>query len=142
MRRMLSGRRGVALLAAVLALALVDALLAALWLWSRAEAREAAESLAASRAEWAAAAAESRALAWLAGQAVPLAADTALAPVVVAPGDTGFARLVAHGPGLVAIAVEARVPASPGVAARVVRCRWAAWTGAGRYALLGGGNCG
>jgi hypothetical protein len=139
---MLSGRRGAALLAAVLALALVDALLAALWLWSRAEAREAAESLASSRAAWAAAAAESVALAWLAAQPVPLAADTALAPVVVAPGDSGFARLVTHGPGLVAIAVEGRSPGSPGVAARVIRCRWATSTGAGRYALLGGGGCG
>lgn len=138
---MLSGRRGVALLAAVLALALMDALLAALWLWSRAEAREAAESLASSRAAWAAAAAESEALAWLAMQPAPLAADTALAPVAAAPADSGFVRFVWHGPELVAVVVEGRSPGSPGVVARVVRCRWATWSGAGPYALLGGGNC-
>ncbi|HEX5633457.1 MAG TPA: hypothetical protein VFX50_09520 [Gemmatimonadales bacterium] len=141
------GERGLALLAAVLALAFVDALLCALWLWSRAEAREASESLAASRAAWLAAAAESAALAWLAAREAPLAADTALAPFAGGGADVGTARIAVHGAGLAELVVRGTATGSPGVRAERVRCRWLVRqapdsAGVSRYLALGVGGAG
>lgn len=122
---MMRSRRALALLLVVVALGVVDALLAMLWLWSRAEAREAMESLAASRAEWAASAALTDAVAWMAARD-SLAADTVLAFAPGEPDAAWEARLRPHAPGLVEVRAEGRVgPAGAAVAQRS-RCLWMA----------------
>jgi hypothetical protein len=105
-------RRGLALLLVVCALGVVDALLAMLWLHSRAEAREAVESLAASRAEWAAAATLTEAVGWLVAREA-LAADTTLRP-----------PSLSWGADLVEVRAEARVESGGIAVARRARCVW------------------
>jgi hypothetical protein len=121
---MIRGRRGLALLLVVCALGVVDALLAMLWLYSRAEAREAAESLAVSRAEWAAVATLSEAVGWLVAREA-LAADTALHFPALAPGVRRSATLRRHGVDLVEVRAEG-VASSGGAGglARRARCAW------------------
>jgi hypothetical protein len=111
------------LLLVVVALGVVDALLAMLWLWSRAEAREAVESLAVSRAEWAATAALTDAVAWLAARD-SLDADTVLRFVPALPGIEREARLHRHAAGLVEVRAEGRADHAGVTAGRRVRCLW------------------
>ncbi|HEX5818631.1 MAG TPA: hypothetical protein VFY20_07125 [Gemmatimonadales bacterium] len=118
-------RRALALLLVVVALGVVDALLAMLWLWSRAEAREAVESLAVSRAEWAAAAALTDAVRWLAARD-SLGADTVLRFVPAAPGVVQEARLRRHAADLIEVRAEGRADPAGTVVAQRVRCLWMA----------------
>lgn len=114
--------RGLALLAVIVALGVLQALLAMLWLWSRAESRDAAESQAAARAEWAAAGAVSDALAWVAAQD-SLPSDTVLA-LASAAGVASQATLRRLAPELVELRTETRLGA-PGVPlVRRVHCQW------------------
>jgi hypothetical protein len=116
-------RRALALLLVVVALGVVDALLAMLWLWSRAEAREAVESLAVSRAEWAAAAALTDAVRWLATRD-SLGADTVLRFVPAVPGVVQEARLRRHAADLIEVRAEGRADPGGTVVAQRVRCLW------------------
>lgn len=120
---MTRARRGLALLLVVFALGVVDALLAMLWLHSRAEAREAMESLAVSRAEWAAAATLTEAVGWLGAREV-LAADTTLRFPSASPGVTRSAALRRHAAELVELRAEGRVDAGGSGVARRARCVW------------------
>lgn len=126
-------RRGLALLLVVCALGVVDALLAMLWLYSRAEAREAVESLAVSQAEWAAAATLTEAVGWLAARDV-LTADTTLRFPAGASGVSRWAALRRHADDLVEVRAEARVVSGGGELARRARC---AWLGPGRPDSMG-----
>jgi type II secretory pathway component PulK len=116
-------RRGLALLLVVFALGVVDALLAMLWLYSRAEAREAAESLAVSRAEWAAVAALTEAVGWLAAREV-LGADTTLRFPSGSPGVGRSAALRRHAAELVEVRAEGRAESGGSSVARRARCVW------------------
>jgi hypothetical protein len=118
-------RGGLALLLVVCALGVVDALLAMLWLHSRAESREAVESLAASRAEWAAASAVTEAVGWLVARE-SLAADTTLGWPALTTGVSRSAALRRLGTGLVEVRAEARVEFGGGAFARRARCVWLA----------------
>ena len=120
---MTRARGGLALLLVVCALGVVDALLAMLWLHSRAESREAVESLAASRAEWAAAAALSEAVGWLVAREA-LAADTTLRPPSLSSGVNRSAALRRWGADLVEVRAEARVESGGIAVARRARCVW------------------
>lgn len=138
-----AGERGVALLLVLAALLVVDALLAAALLWSRAESREAAEALAASRAEWGAASGLALAAGWLAARTGPLAADTALAPAAMAGSGRVEVAVERHGPDLVRVrSAAAAGPAEAPLAGRA-RCRWYRLgapdsSGTRRYAPWGG----
>jgi len=121
-------RRGLALLLVVFALGVVDALLAMLWLYSRAEAREAVESLAVSRAEWAAAATLTEAIGWLAARDA-IAADTTLRFPSHSPGLVRSAALRWHAAGLVEVRAEGGAESGGSALARRARC---AWLGPGR----------
>ena len=139
---MTRSRRALALLLVVVALGMVDALLAMLWLWSRAEAREAVESLAASRAEWAATAALTDAVAWLATRD-SLAADTLLRFPSAEPGVAREARLRRHATDVLEVRAEGRVAPSGMVVAQRSRCLWMAAgeadsVGIRRYRVLSG----
>lgn len=120
---MTRSRRGLALLLVVFALGVVDALLAMLWLYSRAEAREAAESLAVSRAEWAAAATLTEAVGWLAARDV-LAGDTTLRFPSGSPGVVRSAALRRHAAELVEVRAEGRAESGGSGFARRARCAW------------------
>lgn len=122
---MTRSRRGLALLLVVFALGVVDALLAMLWLYSRAEAREAVESLAVSRAEWAAAATLAEAVGWLAARD-GLAADTALRFPSSSPGVNRTAALRRHSAELVEVRAEGRAGSGGSGLARRARCTWLA----------------
>ena len=115
--------RALALLLVIVALGVVDALLAMLWLWSRAEAREAVESLAVSRAEWAATAALTDAMRWLASRD-SLGADTVLRFAPAAPGVVRETRLRRHAADVVELAAEGRAEQGGIVLAQRVRCVW------------------
>jgi type II secretory pathway component PulK len=116
-------RRGLALLLVVFALGVVDALLAMLWLYSRAEAREAVESLAVSRAEWAAAATLTEAVGWL-GARDTLVADTTLRFPASSPGVSRSAALKRHAAELVEVRAEGRAESGGSGFARRARCVW------------------
>lgn len=122
---MTRARRGLALLLIVCALGVVDALLAMLWLHSRAEAREAVESLAVSRAEWAAAAALTEAVGWLVAREA-LAADTMLEFPSLSPGVRQSAALRRYDAELVEVRAEGRVESGGSAFARRARCVWLA----------------
>jgi type II secretory pathway component PulK len=118
-------RRGLALLLVLFALGVVDALLSMLWLYSRAEAREAVESLAMSRAEWAAAATLAEAVGWLVARDV-LAADTTLQFPSSSPGVNRSAALRRHAAELVEVRAEGRAESGGNGFARRARCAWLA----------------
>ena len=120
---MTRSRRALALLLVVVALGVVDAVLAMLWLWSRAEAREAVESLAVSRAEWAAAAALTDAMRWLAVRD-SLGADTLLRFMPSGPGAVRDASVWRHAPDVVEVRAEGRAERAGAVMARRARCVW------------------
>jgi hypothetical protein len=107
----------------IFALGVIDALLAMLWLWSRAEAHEAAESLAVSRAEWAAAAALTDAMRWLAARD-SLAADTVLRLAPTSPGVVREAHLQRHAADVVEVRAEGRAERAGVVMAQRARCLW------------------
>ena len=120
---MTRSRRALALLLVIFALGLIDALLAMLWLWSRAEAREAVESLAVSRAEWAAAGALTDAMQWLAARD-SLAADTMLRLAPESPGVVREVRLQRHAADLIEVRAEGRTEQAGVVMAKRARCLW------------------
>ena len=122
---MTRSRRGLALLLVVFALGVVDALRSMLWLYSRAEAREAVESLAVSRAEWAAAATLAEAVGWLAARD-GLGADTTLRFPSSSPDVHRSAALRRHAAGLVEVRAEGRAESGGGALARRARCTWLA----------------
>jgi type II secretory pathway component PulK len=130
---MTRGRRGLALLLVVFALGVVDALLAMLWLYSRAEAREAVESLAVSRAEWAAAATLTEAVGWLVARDT-LAADTTLRFLSHSSGVSRSATLRRHAAELVEVRAEGRAESGGSGFARRARC---VWLGPGRADSVG-----
>lgn len=135
-------RRGFALLLVVVALGVLDALLALLWLWSRAEAREATESLAVSRAEWAAASALTDAVAWLTTRDT-LGADTVLRFGSLSAGVVQEARLRRHAADLVEVQAEGRSSPLGVTTAQRARCVWMALgapdsAGTRRFEVLAG----
>jgi len=116
-------RRGIALLLVVMALGAVDAVLVLLWLWSRAEAQDAVESLAVSRAEWAAAASMTEA-AWWASRQAAVPTDTVFDVVEGAVDVARRASLRRVTDDLLELRAEGRVPATGPVLVHRVRCLW------------------
>jgi len=118
-----NGRRGIALLLVVMALAAVDAMLVLLWLWSRAEARDAIESLAVSRAEWAATASMTEALWWVSRHPGG-PTDTVFTAVEGVMDVAREASLRRFSDRVLELRAEGRVPATGAVLVRRVRCLW------------------
>lgn len=123
-----SPERGSALLVTLLALVMVDALLLALLLWSRAEAREAGASLAASRAAWGAVAGAQEARRWLAAHPGGRGADTVLGPLSLVGGARATVWLTPWAGELLEVRAEGVTGPDSAPEARRARCRWL-WLG-------------